>query len=151
MRARGRFVLGYLSMLAAMDLAWEIAQLPLYTIWRTAGAGYLVFAVIHCTTGDVIIAAASLLVALLLAGDRAWPWRGHRRVMTLAIVIGVAYTVFSEWLNVEIWESWAYSAWMPVIPLLGTGVSPVLQWIFVPLAASQMARRQLRLPVDLGS
>lgn len=144
MGARGRLVLVYLSMVAAMDLAWEIAQLPLYTIWRTADAGYLAFAVIHCTAGDVTIAAAALLLALMLAGDRSWPFRGYRRVMALAIGIGIAYTVFSEWLNIEIRQSWAYSAWMPVLPLLGTGLSPVLQWIFVPLAAFQIARPRLR-------
>lgn len=139
-------MLGYLSMVAAMDLAWEIAQLPLYTIWRTAEAGYLAFAVIHCTAGDVVIAAASLSLAVLLAADRAWPFRSYRRVMALAIVIGIAYTVFSEWLNVEVRQSWTYSVWMPVLPLLGTGLSPVLQWIFVPLAAFQMIRPRPRLP-----
>jgi hypothetical protein len=147
-RARARFVLYYLSLVAAMNLAWEIVQLPLYTIWRIANPGYLAFAVAHCTAGDILIAAASLLMAVLLAGDRTWPWRRYRRVMALAIVIGIAYTMFSEWLNVEVRHSWAYSAWMPVLPLIGTGLAPVMQWIILPLAAFQVAQTWLGRPFD---
>ena len=54
---------------------------------------------------------------------------------------GLAYTVFSEWLNVEVRRSWAYSDLMPVLPPLGTGLSPVLQWVVIPSAALWMARR----------
>src|SRR5438874_10314577 len=34
----------YLPWLAALNLAWELAQLPLYTIWREQSAGYVAFA-----------------------------------------------------------------------------------------------------------
>ena len=45
--------------------------------------------------------------------------------------------MFSEWLNVVVRASWAYSEWMPVIALAGQkfGLSPLLQWIVVPAAA----------------
>jgi len=49
-----------------------------------------------------------------------------------AIALGAAYTVFSEWLNVEIRRSWSYAASMPVVPFLGTGLTPLLQWLIVP-------------------
>ena len=52
-----------------------------------------------------------------------------------AIVPGVAYTIFSEWLNVEIRRSWSYTAAMPVLPFLGTGLAPLLQWLIVPSLA----------------
>lgn len=147
-RARARFVLCYLSVVAAMDLVWEIAQLPLYTMWHTADAGYLAFAVVHCTVGDILIAGASLSIAVLAAGERAWPLRRHRRVMALAIVIGIVYTMFSEWLNVDVRHSWAYSTWMPMLPLVGTGLAPVMQWMLVPLAAFQVAQTSLRRSSD---
>ena len=49
-----------------------------------------------------------------------------------AILLGAAYTVFSEWLNVDIRRSWSYTAAMPVLPVLGTGLTPLLQWVVVP-------------------
>jgi len=53
-------------------------------------------------------------------------------MMLMTVVLGVAYTIFSEWLNVEVWNDWSYSAIMPVLPWFGTGLAPVLQWVIVP-------------------
>ena len=62
--------------------------------------------------------------------------------MALATILGgLAYTVFSEWLNTEIRGSWAYSEWMPTLPLIGAGLSPFAQWIIVPIVAFWWARR----------
>jgi hypothetical protein len=49
--------------------------------------------------------------------------------------LGAAYTILSEWLNVEIRRSWSYTATMPVLPFLGTGLTPLLQWLIVPTLA----------------
>ena len=54
----------YLAVLMALMLAWEVAQLPLYTIWREASAGDIAFAVLHCTAGDALIGMGSLGAAL---------------------------------------------------------------------------------------
>lgn len=136
----------YLGTVAVGDLAWEAAQLPLYTIWRTGTPGEKAFAVLHCTGGDLLIALACLALALVLAGERAWPVHGHRRVAALTIGFGVAYTIFSEWLNIVVREAWAYSDLMPVVPVIDTGLSPILQWAVVPLLALHLAHRAARAP-----
>lgn len=122
-------------------IAWETLQLPFYTIWFEGTAAQIAFAVAHCTGGDMLIAAATLLAALLVFG-RGWPTdqAAYRGVAIATIALGIAYTVFSEWLNVNVREAWAYSPWMPRLPPLGTGLSPLLQWIAVPLAAFAWAR-----------
>ena len=56
-------------------------------------------------------------------------------VAAAAVACGIGYTVFSEWLNTAVRGSWAYSDLMPVVPILGTGLSPLAQWLVVPLAA----------------
>jgi hypothetical protein len=125
-------------------LIWEAAQLPLYTIWAEGTAWQIAFAAVHCTGGDVLIAALSVLAALLMFG-RGWPSdrAAFRNVMAAAIVLGVGYAVFSEWLNVNVRGSWVYSAWMPQLPPLGTGLSPVLQWVAVPILAFKWTSRRL--------
>lgn len=135
---------GYLATMLLGNLAWEAAHLPLYTIWTTGTARENLLAVLHCTGGDVLIAASALLLALVLAGDSAWPHRGFRRVMTIAILLGFGYTVFSEWLNIVVRRSWEYSELMPVVPLFGfaLGLSPLLQWLAVPAAAFAIARHR---------
>lgn len=126
----------YLVTIALGNLVWEFAQLPLFTIWKTGSTGEIVFAAVHCTGGDMLIATASLMPALLLWGA-GWPITRHanRRVAGVTVVLGVAYTIFSEWLNVVVRKSWAYSELMPIVPIVDAGLSPLLQWIVLPLAA----------------
>ncbi|MGK7865464.1 hypothetical protein [Falsiroseomonas sp. E2-1-a4] len=131
----------YLAALVPMMLAWEVAQLPLYTIWRDGTAGEIAFAVIHCTGGDALIGMGSLGTALLLAGTPDWPKARFGAVLLLALAIGVGITVYLEWLNVEIKRAWAYTAAMPRLPPLGTGLTPVLQWVLLPPVALLVARR----------
>ena len=133
----------YLLTAAVTDLLWEAAHLPLYTLWSTGTAGANLFAVIHCTLGDVLLALASLILALMLTGDRDWPARRFAPVLALTLVFGFGYTVFSERLNVVVRKSWDYSELMPIVPLGGLrlGVSPLLQWIVVPLIAFRVVRR----------
>jgi hypothetical protein len=125
---------------AVGHIAWEMLQLPLYTIWHEGTPSQVAFAVVHCTGGDYLIASATLLAPLVVLG-RGWPAdpSAYRNVAIAAIVLGAGYTVFSEWLNVNVRGAWAYSSWMPQVPPLGTGLSPFLQWIIVPLAAFRFA------------
>ena len=136
----------YLPWLLALNLAWEIAQLPLYTIWRDASAGYVAFAVAHCTVGDLLIGAAALAIALVAmrAGPAtAWRWRTIAVVTTL---IGVAYTFASEWMNTSLRQSWQYSDLMPTLELgsVTVGLSPLAQWLLVPPVALYVAHRTAR-------
>jgi hypothetical protein len=131
----------YLLAVVLGNLIWEFAQLPLYTVWQQDSARDIVVAAAHCTGGDILIAGSSLVAALIVAGSRFWPRDSFRIVASLAIAGGLAYTIFSEWLNTEIRGSWAYSEWMPTLPLIGAGLSPFAQWIVVPALAFWWARR----------
>ena len=75
--------------------------------------------------GDALISTAALLVGGILARLRGWHLFGTRMLATV-IALGIGYTILSEWLNVGIWRTWSYSSAMPVLPWLGTGLSPVL-------------------------
>lgn len=121
----------YLVASLLLHLAWEILQLPLYMIWQEP-LGKQAFALLHCTLGDLMIAGLSLLAALAIAGKPEWPRAGARTVWLLILAFGIGYTVYSEWLNVSVRGNWAYSPLMPTLPLLGTGLAPLLQWLVVP-------------------
>jgi hypothetical protein len=134
---------GYLGFALAGNMIWESLHLPLYTIWTTGSGREQAFAVVHCTLGDLLIAVSTLALALVLAGDHDWPRSRFWPVAILTIAFGVGYTAFSEWLNVVVRASWAYSDWMPVITVLGQqiGLSPLLQWIVVPATALACTKR----------
>ena len=139
-RAARRLVLArFVPLLAAGSLAWEIVQLPLYTLWSEGTPRSRLFAVAHCTIGDVMIGTAALLISVMLFGRRGWPRLNHGRVLGAATIAGVAYTVFSEWLNTQVTMSWQYSESMIQVPPFGTGIAPLLQWILVPPMAYALA------------
>ena len=89
--------------------------------------------------GDLLIAALSLLAALALVQPSGWPQ--HRSIATwlLTLVLGLGYTIHSEWYNTTVTHLWAYSSRMPLIA--GIGLSPIAQWIAVPCAAFWWAHR----------
>ncbi len=132
----------YLLTVVMADLVWEAAHLPLYTLWQTGTPGEMLFAVVHCTLGDLLIALTAVTLGLVIAGHRDWPHRRFAAVAALTLVFGLGYTVFSEWLNIVVRKSWAYSGLMPVVSLFGLdiGLSPLLQWIVVPALAFYTAR-----------
>lgn len=130
----------YLAVALMANLSWEILQLPLYTIWTKGTTREIAFAVVHCTLGDVLIALAALTLALIVVGTRDWPSGQYNAVLMGTVLIGVGYTIFSEWLNIVIRASWAYSPLMPVVPIINTGLSPLLQWIVIPIAALTVAK-----------
>ncbi len=122
----------YVGASAILHFAWEMLQLPLYMIWSTGTFREIAFAVLHCTAGDLMIASLSLLVALLVVGNFAWPSETFITVMVTTLAIGIVYTVYSEWTNTTVRKTWEYSKLMPTIPPFGTGLSPLTQWLIVP-------------------
>ncbi len=126
------FVRRYMVLSALANLLWEFLQMPLYTLWQDESVLKIFLFGLHCSAGDVAIASAALLSALLLVGTKDWPQRGYRKVAYMTIFLGLAYTAYSEWLNVYIRKSWAYAPSMPLVPPLDLGLVPLLQWLIIP-------------------
>ncbi|MBI4205487.1 MAG: hypothetical protein HY527_10720 [Betaproteobacteria bacterium] len=125
-----------------LNLAWEIAQLPLYTIPSAQNTRQIAYAVAHCTAGDVAIAVVSFLITAIALRGANWPasypWRGG----AIAIFSGVLYTAYAEWYNVYQAGYWAYSSSMPLV--FGIGLSPLLQWILIPAVTVLIVRNWAR-------
>lgn len=134
-----RYILRYLILSGIFHLAWEVLQLPLYSLWRDSTDVQIAFAVGHCTVGDLLIALVSLAAALLLTGAAQWPQLRYVPVAVATVLLGVSYTAFSEWRNTVVTQSWAYSALMP--QLWGIGFSPLAQWVVIPSAVFLAARK----------
>ncbi|CAG0953274.1 hypothetical protein BURK1_00314 [Burkholderiales bacterium] len=123
----------------ALNLLWEVAQLPYYSFAPDLGTAGIAWAVVHCTAGDVAIALASFGAGTLATGDLEWPVRRSALGLAVALGAGLAWTVPSEWLNVHVRGAWAYAPSMPT--LAGIGVLPILQWIVLPPLVLLAVRR----------
>ncbi len=129
----------YILFSALGHLIWETGHIPLYTIWVEDSWREIGFAILHCTGGDLLIAMSTMLLSLFVVGSSAWPFERVRWVLGVALILGVTYTVFSEWLNIVIRAAWAYRDIMPVVPVLDAGLTPLLQWVVVPSTAYMAA------------
>jgi hypothetical protein len=137
---RGPLIRHYLISMAIGNLLWEFLQQPFYTLWQVASPTYLVFAIIHCWIGDLMITAACLFFGMLIAG-KGWPTLRFVPGATAIVLAGLSYTIFSEWRNVSVNHAWTYSVYMPRLPLIGTGLLPLLQWLLVPAVSLFLAYR----------
>jgi len=131
----------YLPLLGALNLLWEIAHLPLYTVWAEGSPPYLAYVVVHCTLGDLVIGASALASALVATRAGAIDQWKFQKLGLVAVVTGVGYTALSEWMNTIARPSWEYSALMPVVNLGGIeiGLSPLAQWLVIPPVALWLA------------
>lgn len=137
-------LIGWVLISTPLHLAWEVLHVRFYTLWQEASTGAIVYAVLHCTVGDAMIAAAAFVIAAAVTRRRDWPQRAWRLGVPVLLVSGLAYTAASEWINVYRLQRWAYAPDMPVIA--GIGVTPLAQWLVVPLAAFWIYRRLYRAP-----
>lgn len=132
-----RRVFAVLLVAYALHFAWEMGQGPLFatmdrlpfrtaTAWCARAAGW-----------DVLISAAAYLAAALAA--RRLLWLHGRAWWPCAVYLGVGLVIT---IAIEKWAiaagRWQYQEAMPTIA--GIGLSPLAQWLLVPLAIAGIAR-----------
>jgi len=124
----------YLLLLISLplQLLWEIAQFPLYTVWHEGDWGFILYGLVHCTLGDLMILLSVFWLVSILNRSRLWVFSPSMPNIVLFTVIGLAYTIFSEILNTRIKGTWGYTELMPIVPVIEIGGMPFLQWILIP-------------------
>ena len=131
----------YVLFLAGGNLLWEALHMPLYTLWNEGTLKQIALYGLHCVGGDLLIGSATLLLALIIFATSDWPSKNYMRITIVTILMGILYTFWSEWYNVKIATRWAYADAMPVIPIVEIGVSPLAQWLVIPLVGFWWAKR----------
>ncbi len=137
------FLRRYIILIALFNSLWEILQMPLYTLWNNDSWLTIIYSIIHCTFGDILIALTAISLSLLLLAKANWPHQNFQIVAILTVLIGISYTLYSEWLNIYIHKSWAYNDLMPLLSLgpWQIGLSPLLQWLILPSIALWQSKK----------
>jgi hypothetical protein len=125
-----------------LNFVWEVLQTPFF-IDKSFAINTIVWYRLHCTLGDVMIALGSFWLVSLIFKNRLWILQPSRVNVFLFILFGVSYTIFGEIKNVSIKDLWEYSDLMPVIPYIGVGIVPLVQWIVIPPLIIFFVKRQL--------
>ena len=137
-----------------LNLAWEFWQVPYFRGMAEQPHWLGVKACTQATFGDAGIALAAFWATSFLAGTRGWIERPRRSDVAIFICVGSIATIFLEWLATGLLLRWDYADSMPRLPLLGTGLLPVLQWLVIPPLVIWLTGRQIastlpeKLPVS---
>ena len=115
-----------------LELLWEVAQFPLYTVWQEGDWSYILYGLAHCTLGDLLILLVTYWVVSLLNRSRYWYLSNILVSGFLFTLLSLGYTIYSEIMNVSIKGTWNYTELMPIVPVIEIGGMPFLQWVLVP-------------------
>ena len=124
-----------------LNLAWELIQIPLYK-----NSVYDIDHIAFCALASL---ADVLMVLLLYFGfsvifkDPFWMQDLKLKRLLLLVVIGGAGAVLFEMRHLSS-GSWGYNDSMPLIPVVNVGISPVLQFMILPLLIFSLSYKRLK-------
>ena len=128
-----------------LNFPWEFLQSPLYEGMADAPHWPAVKRCARAAGGDAAIMLLAYAFVAAAARDRRWGLHPTWPRAFAFVAAGLAVTVAIEFAATATsapW-GWRYTAAMPTLPVLGTGLAPVLQWLALPPATLWMVRRQL--------
>jgi hypothetical protein len=125
-----------------LHFVWEMLQAPLYSSARDLPHVQGIWICTRAAIGDVGIALSAYACAAAAQRTSLWVMRPRPEGWSAYLVFGLLVTVAFEHLGTGALQRWAYGGAMPTLPVLGTGLAPVLQWLLVPPLAAWLTARQ---------
>lgn len=126
-----------------LHFVWEFVQAPTYAGMVEMNHWDGIKLCMSATFGDVGFALTAFILTSIAARSRGWYDAPKTWQLLLFLSVGIALTVGFEYYYTNITLRWTYSELMPLVPPFGTGLSPLLQWIIVPLLTLGITRRQI--------
>ena len=127
-----------------LNLPWELLQIPFFAGMPSAAHWDGVIQCMRAAAGDAVILLGAFWAAACLQRTRKWILQPPLSAYLAFITAGIVATIVLEWLATRNSGRWVYAETMPTIPVLGTGVLPLLQWLLIPPIVVWLVRRQIR-------
>lgn len=112
-----------------LNLVWEMLQSFLFAPHFSGVADFVLIHVIAACI-DIVITICILLPELFLL-DRIIPKKNDWRRFACTAMLGLFVAVVLERFALSV-GIWSYGPFMPIIPFLGVGLTPVLQMVILP-------------------
>ena len=128
----------------ALHFVWEFIQVPTYAGMAEMNHWEGVKVCTSATVGDVGFALTAFWITSAASRSRQWIAAPKVWEIALFVAVGIALTVGFEHYYTQVSGRWHYSDLMPLVPPFGTGLSPLIQWIVIPLLVVRLAARIVR-------
>lgn len=126
-----------------LNFVWEYIQAPTYAGMIEMNHWDGIKLCTSATFGDVGFALTAFWITSLASRSRQWIFEPKAWQLLLFLGVGIGLTIGFEFYYTTISLRWTYSELMPLVPPFGTGLSPLLQWVVVPLLVLWFVRRQI--------
>ena len=126
-----------------LNFAWEMLQGGLFVGMTAMPWWEATKLCAKASLGDAAMILLAYEAVAIAARDRRWIFAANALKLTAYAAMAAFLGLALEWYSLRLGR-WRYGSWMPVDPLLGLGLGPLLQWVFLPLSSLWMARRGLR-------
>lgn len=124
-----KIILSILIVSFILNIAWENAHAPLYK-WFIDYSNHFKMCFDASIWDALLILTMYFLISLIL-WNLDWIESIKIKDFFLIIVIGLIITIIFEKYALDTWR-WDYNEYMPIIPFLWIGLSPILQLIITP-------------------
>lgn len=132
------FIFGFLT-----NVVWEMLQMPLFSFPSETTLMEFSLLCLRASLGDALMLVIMYWLTAAYFKLRMWILYLNAYQITFFIAIGMIMTVIFEALATGPLQRWEYGELMPTLPILGTGVAPVLQWLLIPPLVLWFVRRQI--------
>jgi hypothetical protein len=128
-----RDLLAAVGLGAAANFPWEIAHSLLYRGASRFTWGQHLLCCLLASLADGAGVATIFAIGAFVFRDRRWTRRPSPARLAAAALLGLAGAVVIERLALHL-DWWGYGPAMPRVPGTDLGVSPLAQFVFLPLA-----------------
>ena len=114
-----------------LNFFWEVVHTNFFT-FKAMPYNTLLNGWFHCVLGDILITIVAFWLISLINRSRKWFLSMNIYNFVGFVAIGFVYTFYSEHKHLFHYKDWAYNESMPLVPFTGIGLTPILQWLFIP-------------------
>lgn len=126
-----------------LNYPWEFLQVPFFEGMATAPHWSAVKLCTRAALGDALILVFDYWVVSAAIRRRRWITHPEWSHVAAFVGVGLLVTLLFEGLATGPLDRWEYAGTMPIIPLLGIGLAPLLQWLVLPPLLLWLVRRQI--------
>lgn len=136
-----RFAFMVMGVAFLLNLVWEVGQLPLFK-----DGAFTLDHIMFCALASVADAIIVLLLYYFFAliyKDPMWVKDFTSVKVILLMIVGGIGAILAEKRHLSE-GNWAYAPTMPIIPFVDVGLSPVLQFMILPIIILYISYRLSR-------
>ena len=122
-----------------INFIWEMAQMPLYRDMPFSALSSWWFC-LRASVGDGVIVLTIWAIGAALRRQFKWFTPLGLTSVTILLLSGAMIAVAVEIQSTNTGR-WAYSEFMPILPVVGAGVSPFVQSLVLPLVSMKLAMK----------